>query len=192
MPNCKAVIEHRKSVHNIKRTRPLRMKDINIEPNIHDHNFHCKSCKVDYSGRDAYKRHLRFVHFMVLKTTRSLKIMSTTTLPDPDNPNLYCRVCGHTYAAKWSYHSHCQYVHGVTPSKRAKQISAPGSMTDTYCRPCDVHLASKQSYKKHLFTIHNVDWRTTQQKQKNIVPDVDDPNFYFRVCEKDIGKKIHF
>ncbi|EPB84412.1 hypothetical protein HMPREF1544_08849 [Mucor circinelloides 1006PhL] len=87
------------------------IKDINTEPNIHDPNFHCKSCKVKYAGRNEYRGHLRIVHFMILKTIPKHKIPQKPILPDPDNPSLYCRSCDHTYASKGHYKLHCQYTH---------------------------------------------------------------------------------
>lgn len=43
------------------------IKDINTKPDIHDLNFHCESCNVDYNSKDDYRQHLRAVHFMALK-----------------------------------------------------------------------------------------------------------------------------
>ncbi|EPB87198.1 hypothetical protein HMPREF1544_06023 [Mucor circinelloides 1006PhL] len=192
MPSLKSVMEHRKSVHNIKRTCPLKIKDINSEPDIHDPNFYCKSCKVSYSNRNTYRNHLRAAHYMILKTIPSRRVPESTILPDPDDPNLYCRACDHTYASKKSYKHHCQFGHGMTPVKPANQELASSSIIDSYCKLCNLHLANKASYQSHLSTIHNLDWKLTQQKPKNTVPDVDDPNFYCSACEKKLASKYSF
>ncbi|EPB85310.1 hypothetical protein HMPREF1544_07924 [Mucor circinelloides 1006PhL] len=191
MPTVISVLQHRKLIHNVKRTHSSRIKDVNTEPNIHDPNFYCKSCKVDYNGRSQYRQHLKAAHYMVLKPIPKHIILQSTIVPDPDDPNLYCRACNYTYASKATYKRHCRYTHGITSVKiptRAK----PDGIIDTYCKHCDIRLSSKASYKKHLFTIHDMDWRLIQQKRENTVPNVDDPNFYCCACEKKLSNKCTF
>ncbi|EPB86129.1 hypothetical protein HMPREF1544_07117 [Mucor circinelloides 1006PhL] len=192
MPNLKSVIEHRKSVHNIKRRCLLKIKDINIEPDIHDPNFYCKSCEVDYSSRNSYRNHLRFAHYMVLKAISSCKSRQNTISPDPDDPNLYCRACDHTYANRETYKFHCRYRHGMASVKLAKQSFFSNDIIDTYCELCDVRLARKISYKRHLFAIHKLDWRQIHQEPRDILPDVSDPNFYCCACQKKLANKYSF
>ncbi|KAG1115432.1 hypothetical protein G6F42_013939 [Rhizopus arrhizus] len=178
MPNLKSVLQHRNSTHNVKELRNRRIKDINMEPDVHDPNFYCRPCDANYKGRGKYRNHLRNVHFMVLKTIPKRTIPQNIILPDPDDPNQYCRACDHTYVQKSSYKQHCRYMHGMTSVKFGTAKSKPDGIADTYCKICDLRLASKSSYRCHLFAIHKVDWRLNQQKSKNIAPDVDDPNFY--------------
>ncbi|EPB91973.1 hypothetical protein HMPREF1544_01267 [Mucor circinelloides 1006PhL] len=192
MPNLKSVLQHRKSIHNISRFNHRIIKDVNTEPDMHDPNFYCRSCKVIYKDRDKYRYHLRHVHFMVLKTILKSKSPRSTIVPDPNDPSLHCRACDHTYAQKSSYKKHCQYKHGMTSVKFGTAKSKPDGIVDTYCKICDVRLASKQSYKSHLFVIHKVDWRLNQQKSKDIAPDVDDPNFYCCACERKLANRYSF
>ncbi|KAL9555550.1 hypothetical protein PS6_002794 [Mucor atramentarius] len=192
MPTIISVLQHRKLIHNVKRTHPSKIKDINTGPDVHDPNFHCKSCKVDYNGRKQYRCHLRHVHFMVLKPIPKYRSLQSTIVPDPDDPNLHCKACNYTYAHKITYRKHCRYTHGMTSVKLANQAIKSDGIIDTYCKPCDVRLSSKASYKRHLFVIHNVDSRSIHQKRKNTVPNVDDPNFYCCACEKKLSSKSSF
>ncbi|KAL9545231.1 hypothetical protein PS6_008338 [Mucor atramentarius] len=191
-PNLKSVMEHRASVHNVKSGKGSMVKDINVEPDVHDPNFYCKSCKVSYTNKRRYRHHLKAVHYMVLKTMRLGKIPQNTNTPDPDDPNLYCRGCDYTYAEKRQYKRHCRYTHGVTSVKFAGRTFTQDGIIDTYCKPCDMRLSSMQSYKKHIFAIHKSDWRPMYQKPKNIAPDVDDPNFYCCACEMKLTSKRNF
>ncbi|KAL9555018.1 hypothetical protein PS6_003106 [Mucor atramentarius] len=192
MPNLKLVLQHRKLIHNVKRMGPSKIKDIDTEPDIHDPNFHCKSCNIDYKSRRKYRHHLKYVHFMALKTIPSHQIPQSSIVPDPDDPNLYCRACDSKYSCKSNYKQHCRYAHGMTSVKIANTGVNSDGITDTYCELCDMRLASKSSYKSHLFAIHKVDWRLNQQKSKNIAPDVNDPNFYCCACEIKLATKETF
>ncbi|KAL9547872.1 hypothetical protein PS6_006901 [Mucor atramentarius] len=192
MPNLKSVLQHRKSIHNVKPSSRRISKDINTEPDVHNPNFYCRPCKVNYKDRKIYRNHLRIVHFMVLKTILKSKSPRSTIVPDPDDPNLHCRACDSTYAHRSSYRQHCRYKHGMTSVNFGAVRSKPDGIADTYCKICDMRLASKSSYRCHLFAIHKVDWRLNQQKSKDIAPDVDDPNFYCCACETKLSWKGSF
>ncbi|EPB83839.1 hypothetical protein HMPREF1544_09413 [Mucor circinelloides 1006PhL] len=192
MPNAISVLQHRKLIHNVKRTCPSMIKDINTGPDVHDPNFHCKPCKVDYNDRRGYRQHLKYTHYMVLKPMPKYRSLQSTIAPDPDDPNLYCRACDYTYASKKIYSEHCRCTHGIRSVKIRTRRAKPDGIIDTYCKPCDMRLSSKQSYKNHLFCIHKVDWRLNQQKSKDITPDINDPNFYCCACEKKLSNKSSF
>ncbi|KAL9555006.1 hypothetical protein PS6_003094 [Mucor atramentarius] len=119
MPTVISVLQHRKLIHNLKRRHLSKIKDINTEPDIHDPNFYCKSCKVDYNDRKGYRQHLKSAHYMVLKPIPSHQIPQSSIVPDPDDPNLYCRACDHTYSSKTIYKQHCRCTHGITSVKIA-------------------------------------------------------------------------
>ncbi|KAL9543067.1 hypothetical protein PS6_009481 [Mucor atramentarius] len=192
MPSIQSVMEHRKSVHNVKSVKISIIKDTSTEPDIHDPNFHCQSCNLDYKDGNRYRSHLRNVHFMILKTIPSHKTPRNSIVPDPDDPNLHCRACDNTFSYKTTYKQHCRYIHGMTSVKLGIKKSTLDGITDTYCKLCDTRLSSKAAYKMHLSAIHRLDWRLTRQKPKNIVPDVDDPNFYCCACETTLGSKMAF
>ncbi|KAL9543199.1 hypothetical protein MBANPS3_008230 [Mucor bainieri] len=196
MTDLKSVLEHRHSIHIDKRyTSNRKIKNIDTEPDIHDHNFYCKSCERRYNNKKIYRSHLKAVHYMVLKPLHNWKARDNNVFPDPDpdDPNLYCRACDHTYARKSSYNRHCQYLHGMKHVKVANQHSTmPSSLMDTYCQVCDRRFARPNSYRRHLFTIHKVDWRLTQQTQSNILPNANDPNFYCCSCSKKMANKESF
>ncbi|KAL9549970.1 hypothetical protein PS6_005793 [Mucor atramentarius] len=192
MPNLKSVLQHRNSTHNIKPSSGRIIKDINTEPDMHDPNFYCRSCKVIYKDRRKYRNHLRLVHFMVLKTIFKSGSPRSTIVPDPDDPSLHCRACDSTYAQRSFYRQHCRYKHGMTSVKFGAARSKPDGIADTYCKICDVRLGSKSSYRYHLFSIHKVNWRLNRQKSKDIAPDVNDPNFYCCACERKLSCKGSF
>ncbi|KAL7313785.1 hypothetical protein PS15m_012358 [Mucor circinelloides] len=192
MPNLKSVLQHRKSIHNVKPSSHRIIKDVHTEPDIYDPNFYCKTCKMYYNSKLKYKAHLRTAHFMVLKAKSKYEVPQNAILPDPDDPNQYCRACDYTYSGKSHYKQHCRYKHGMTSVQFGFTKSKTDGIVDTYCKICGVRLSSKQNYKQHLLVIHNVDWRLIHPKPKNIMPDVDDPNFYCRVCQRKSKNKRIF
>ncbi|KAL9560226.1 hypothetical protein MBANPS3_000078 [Mucor bainieri] len=46
MVDLKSVLEHRQSTHNVKHSEARKMKDIALDPDVHDPNFYCKSCEM--------------------------------------------------------------------------------------------------------------------------------------------------
>ncbi|EPB82208.1 hypothetical protein HMPREF1544_11052 [Mucor circinelloides 1006PhL] len=143
MPNLQSVLQHRKSVHNVKSSRTSMVKNINTEPDIHDPNFYCKPCKVDYKSRNDYRSHLKRTHCMTLKVIPSRKKPQNTITPDPDDPNRHCRACDRTFANKSTYKQHCRYTHGMASVKFSDYSLALDGISDTYCKLCDVRLSNK-------------------------------------------------
>ncbi|KAL0135717.1 hypothetical protein V8B55DRAFT_1170198 [Mucor lusitanicus] len=193
MPNRKSVLEHCFSVHNIRPKISSNTRDVNVEPDIHDPNFYCKSCEQGYNNKRRFRKHLRETHFLFLEKLPSYKVPLKGILPYPDDPKLYCKACNQTYKRKDVYKRHCRYIHGVESFKSANQKSNTSSnMIDNYCQACDKRFASTKSYRRHLFFIHRVDRTAIQRKQNDIVPDADDPSFYCCSCNKKLGSKGSF
>ncbi|KAL9556245.1 hypothetical protein MBANPS3_001970 [Mucor bainieri] len=192
MANLKSVLEHRKSTHLTRTWSNRKIKNMETEPDIHDHNFYCKSCERSYKDRNKYRSHLRAVHYMILKSPPNLKAPDNDVFPDPDDPSLHCRACDHTYTRKDTYKQHCRYSHGMKHVKFASRSSASNSTTDTYCQTCDIRLSSVRSYHQHMFVVHEVEIRPPQQKRNDVLPDVNDPNFYCQSCEKKMASKCTF
>ncbi|GAN01960.1 hypothetical protein MAM1_0014d01397 [Mucor ambiguus] len=177
MADLKSVLEHCHSVHSIKRTSGI--KNMDTDPDVHNLNCYCKSCDTDYKNTGAYRGHLRNVHYMVLKPISRWKTPRSDTFPDPDDPNFRCTACEHTYTLKSSYLRHCRYAQGVRSGKLAYQrYTPPSSVVDTYCQTCDKRLS--------------VDQRPELQKPKDVMPNVNDPNFYCRSCERKLVNKDSF
>jgi len=66
-------------------------------------------------------------------------------------------------------------------------------MRDTYCKYCDSRFVNKRSYHGHLTLSHKVGWRQLQQKSpKDVIPDVNDPNFYCCSYQKTLANKNFF
>ncbi|OAD04692.1 C2H2-type zinc finger transcription factor [Mucor lusitanicus CBS 277.49] len=191
MPDLKSVLEHRLSVHVDKRGSSTRIKNVELEPDVHDPKFYCVSCEKSYKDVNRYRRHLKVSHFMVFKPKSRWKEPQNGPLPDPNDPDVYCPACDRTYKCRSNYKAHCRYAHGVTSSssvnKRSKSKSTPVSIMSTYCQTCDKRLASKTSYHRHLLMVHKVHERSAQRS--DILPDVDDPNYYCRACDKNLAEK---
>ncbi|OAD04617.1 C2H2-type zinc finger transcription factor [Mucor lusitanicus CBS 277.49] len=188
MPNIKSVLEHRSSAHINFHGRKSSIKHINVEPNIYDPKFYCKSCEKVHRNAIRYRAHLRLVHHMVLKRLPTRNLSNNAT-PDP---NLYCEVCDYTYARESIYRRHCRYAHGMTRFDFAHQKSISNRIMDAYCQVCDKRLASISSYRAHLFVIHKVKSGIIQQKRDDILPNVNDPNFYCCFCDKKLSSKRTF
>ncbi|OAD06796.1 C2H2-type zinc finger transcription factor [Mucor lusitanicus CBS 277.49] len=195
LPNLKSVLEHRKSNHIDRCSGSHTMvKNLDKEPDLYSPDFYCKSCEKGYSDRHTYRNHLRVVHFMVLKRFQIRMTQKINVTPDPNDPNLHCKACNFTYKCKSYYMKHCRYTHGLNPPKFTNQTSSSSSssLTDSYCQTCDKRLSNIRSYRHHLFVIHKVDIRQMQQKQKDALPNVNDPDFYCHSCEKKLANKYSF
>ncbi|KAL9543197.1 hypothetical protein MBANPS3_008228 [Mucor bainieri] len=193
MQDIRSVLEHRKLIHGVKENGNRKIKNIDTEPDIHDPNFYCESCERSYKDRTTYRQHLRHTHYMILKPLPIWKAPRSDIVPDPNDPSLHCGACDHTYSRKDIYKEHCRYLHGIQHVKATNQSSTTSSsLMDTYCQVCDRRFSSLSVYRGHLFAIHKVDWRLTQQTQSNILPNVNDPNFYCCSCSKKMASKESF
>ncbi|KAL0141735.1 hypothetical protein V8B55DRAFT_1562300 [Mucor lusitanicus] len=199
MPNRKLVLEHRLSIHNIKRRISRTIGNINVEPDIHDPNFYCKSCEQGYTNRSRFRHHLRRTHFLVLEKLPNYKVPLKGILPDPDDPKLYCKACNYTYKRKSGYKAHCRYIHGVKSFKSANQKSNTSSnMIDNYlpdaddpnfyCCSCNKKFGRKNSFREHLKEKHSI-FHSAPRKQSLCKPDIDDTNNYCRACQKTYSHK---
>ncbi|KAL0135557.1 C2H2-type zinc finger transcription factor [Mucor lusitanicus] len=190
LPNLKSVLEHRESNHISNFYGSTTMaKNLDKEPDLYNPDFYCKSCEKGYRDRNAYRGHLRKVHYMVLKPLRYQIPQKTNATPDPNDPNHNCKVCNFTYKRKSNYKDHCRYVHGLNPAEFVNQASPSSSLTNLYCQTCDKRFSSSYCYRLHLFVIHKVDIRQILQKQKDTLPNVNDPNNYCRACQKTYSSK---
>ncbi|KAL9541478.1 hypothetical protein MBANPS3_009097 [Mucor bainieri] len=192
MPNLMSVLVHRHFIHNVKLMGRKKIKYYEEEPDIHAPNFYCKSCEIYYVTQNAYRYHLKYAHFMILKPLSNWKIPRNNIVPDIDDPNLYCRACDRTYTSRQGYRSHCRYIHAVKPVESASQSSRASNTPDTYCQICDRRSKSMTSYRQHLLSVHKIDFRTMQRERRDVSPDVNDPDFYCRSCEKKMATKYTY
>ncbi|KAL9553260.1 hypothetical protein MBANPS3_003369 [Mucor bainieri] len=128
-----SVLEHRISIHSVKQSSSRAIKHVETEPDIHDPNFYCKSCERKYRDAEAYRHHLRSVHYMVLKPIPVWKVPHSDIVPDPDDPHLYCRACDRTYKCKQYYRNHCQFAHGVN-TLYLSNSTAQGQQIESRCQ----------------------------------------------------------
>ncbi|GAN01954.1 hypothetical protein MAM1_0014d01391 [Mucor ambiguus] len=192
MASFKSVLEHRKSIHNVKQWKKRMYKDVDAEPDIHDPNFYCKSCEACYRDANAFRKHLKSTHHMVLKPIPRRDIPQNDIVPDPDDPSLCCKSCNRTYKHRSTYRRHCTNVHAVNRPKLGNRAFTPNSINNAYCQLCNRRFADKHWFRNHLFAIHKVDWRLVQQEWEDVLPDINDPNFYCSSCEKKLANKISF
>lgn len=90
--------------------------DHNIECDLKDPNFYCRSCQKHYSDRSNYRQHIRTLHtsknFERREDIKSEIIDTTTTQSDTgDNKDKMCTICGKRYASKWSHQYHINKYH---------------------------------------------------------------------------------
>ncbi|KAL9537071.1 hypothetical protein PS6_011777 [Mucor atramentarius] len=180
-PNLKSVMEHRASVHNVKSRKGSMVKDINVEPDVHDPSFYCESCKVSYTDKNRYRQHLKTVHYMVLKTMRLGKALQNTNTPDHGDLNLPCRACDPTYAGKATHKQDCRHAHEIVFAKPYRR-----------CKLCKMDLSEEASYKEHLYDIHNMDCRLPHQTLQDVLPNFNDPNYYCPPCNRSLPYESSF
>jgi hypothetical protein len=90
-----------------------------------------------------------------------------------------------------SYLSHLRLVRNmILPNYSRAQfnpnIQPDNCVPNNYCCSCDKSLASIYSYQQHLEHLHGV---STPSMNLSLLPDVNDINFYFRVCKINYRKR---
>ncbi|KAL9554303.1 hypothetical protein MBANPS3_002881 [Mucor bainieri] len=174
--SLRSVLDHRRSVHDVSGNI---LKSLNVEPDIHDRNHHCRSCEKTFISNYRYRLHLRSAHHMVLKP---LWWIQTNATPDPNDPNFYCSSCKHTYKSKGLYRTHLKDKHRMK-LKSLYPITNPNVLPDWnnpdfWCASCDYTFASRVKYSQHCS-------RTHKMKNPNKIaeiPNINDPDFNCKVC----------
>lgn len=126
--------------------------------------------------------------------------VNSKVLPDPDDPNFYCESCDAKYPTRTRYHYHIKYIHKIqlAPLKvspiydpNMKKIDE-NDVKSTSCFLCKLTFGTRNLYRRHRRR-HlrngrmNSELNYSRRKvpiDTNILPDIDDPNGYCKVCDR--------
>lgn len=176
------LVEHSELVHNIK-YKGRAIKNIGLEPDIHDLNFYCQACETTYQSSNLFRSHLRMVHKMLLNSMHRESVLIGTN-SDPDDPSLHCISCNYTFSSRNGYRDHLGHKHKVKQmpiNRKDFKIKNPDVLpewdsTENYCRSCEYTYNSKTLYHRHCKDMHLM-------KPSIERPDWNDPNFYCKICK---------
>ncbi|CAO3634993.1 unnamed protein product, partial [Mucor fragilis] len=192
IPNYMSVLQHRNSIHNIGNKHIKTIQQVDEVSDIRNLNVFCKPCQVAYDNELSHTQHMKYAHYMVLKSPSRGTETTTDIVSDADNADLlHCKSCNQTFEKNSAYKRHCRYIHNIKTFRNATQEDIVD--TFAYCKPCNRNFVNKYSYRSHVLGIHGISWKLLlQQKQKDVMPDANDPNFYCRSCEKKLSSKYSF
>ncbi|KAF1805870.1 hypothetical protein FB192DRAFT_1364930 [Mucor lusitanicus] len=182
---------HCKRVHHM--TAPAVKKDdtntsSNIVPDLQDPNNYCQVCDFTYKTNKLYLLHCSRTHH-IKPTIKTPDI----TIPYPKDPNHHCSPCNKTYLHASSFRKHLITTHKIAHLSTRSQRNKVPDVDDPngYCCVCEKTYSTVHYYKVHVATFHatpidpqNTQQQQQQQQQQQVLPDVDDPNFHCRSCQK--------
>lgn len=193
MVNLKAVLDHRKLVHNSTKSK---VKHLDLEPNIDNPNHYCKACEFVCKSKNTYRGHLQKVHHMILTALKrrrpSKGRLRNNIMPDPEDPKCYCLSCQRTYPNRSLYRVHLRKFHGLR-LKRPKFIINPDitpnwNDPDFHCASCNRTYKSKKTYKEHCTKAHHMKSPANRRGIEQV--DLGDGSTYCKVCQLNFkGKK---
>ncbi|KAK4521058.1 MAPK-activated protein kinase Srk1 [Mucor velutinosus] len=189
--------DHLKNVHYIV-LRPILDKNSDIIPDIDDPNNYCCSCKRKYTDKFLYRSHLRKFHKMEIAAIKVKTVKNPEIQPEWEDPHFYCRSCNYKYPSRYKYHEHCKTIHRMNLTTLTHPDVAPDPHhPDNYCIICNRSYKLRYYYREHLALFHgNTDFFRSKKRNKQssasrdeIQPDINDPNFYCRVCDRKYARK---
>lgn len=144
--------------------KPLRSKNLNIQPDIHNTDNFCTTCERTFSRMYTYKTHLETSHSLKAISIRPVQINALERLvydgkkPDNNDPNHYCAACDKTFAQRANYTTHLSRIHGIPHSNLVNKVKYDGepdiNNPDNTCTACERTYRSAHSFKDHLNRIH--------------------------------------
>ncbi|CAO0801755.1 unnamed protein product [Mucor circinelloides] len=108
--------------------------------------------------------------------------VSSHTHPAMNDPNNYCRVCHVSHSTQEAYQIHLQTEHHAafpsSSAKRKAQKVPVSTRPNNLCKyvPIQIRFDPKSSSLSSPTTTQE------QMKDANVLPDLDDPNYYCRSC----------
>lgn len=108
--------------------------------------------------------------------------VSSHTHPAMNDPNNYCRVCHVSHSTQEAYQIHLQTEHHVafpsSSAKRKAQKAPVSTRPNNLCKyvPIQIKFDPKSPSLSSPTTTQE------QMKDANVLPDLDDPNYYCRSC----------
>ncbi|KAI8642829.1 hypothetical protein BD408DRAFT_482528 [Parasitella parasitica] len=103
---CREYYSHIKSAHNI--TPKIKgIKYLDVQPDVDDPNFYCRSCEKPHTNKNFYNIHLRRIHHMLLPPLIKPKKSA------PSKSYYYCEIC-EIRIRKTSFKRHMLSLHNQT------------------------------------------------------------------------------
>lgn len=162
---------------------------LNSTIEINDPNHCCHICKISFTNRSNYHKHLDTIHEMNVTLSRRRKPLHVDLIPDTHNPFLYCAPCEKEFRSSLEFSTHLSIVHRMMN----KHLEISGHAFE--CKTCNCILDSKQEYKAHYVRVHGV--RITSLIREDILhpeitPDIMDPHFNCAACDCAFNDKITY
>lgn len=154
-----------------------------------------------------YRKFIEVPNIYLIARAQSLQNKPTasqpTRLPDLDDPNNHCRVCKKTFHRLGVYRSHMKKVHKmklkrlVGVDKDRLHIVPDEDDPNNYCKSCERTFPSRALYRTHLTQSHKMKVKPALKsmhvvEDANDLPEIDDPNFYCRVCDKTLESRKYY
>ncbi|KAI8642923.1 hypothetical protein BD408DRAFT_415852 [Parasitella parasitica] len=133
-----------------KKTRERPNKS-QLQPDVNDPNFYCRSCDYKHASRSTYRVHLLTEHSLDLAYERKRKALE---------PNFYCMICKKSTTEDYRKHRyHCREDSMPLIRRRKTEILFPDakidlSHPDFYCAKCDRKFAHRPSLQSHVRKVH--------------------------------------
>ncbi|KAL9548343.1 hypothetical protein MBANPS3_005720 [Mucor bainieri] len=201
--------EHIRTTH-----RRTLIKHFHLMPDLNDPNWYCRACERRFNSKPLFSMHLRTTHKMkkaknedaglmeevgesehyccgcnqymsdektltkhIEKAHRRTKIKHLNLKPDVQDPNFYCKACERGYTKQSSFRLHLRQLHKMsdTPS-------------EYYCSACNATIKEHSAYSIHITRSHP----NHKIKRIHVRPDINDPNYYCKSCEKPYFKKMKY
>lgn len=159
--------------------------------NAEDPNHYCNVCDFKFSARCVFRQHIRHFHKVVFRKVAPQAILKDIPSPVMDNPSLDCAQCKRTYKSKSSYRIHLIRIHHMKLPKLASDASQI-DFDALECKTCKIAFKGSRSLKVHARRLHGVDYFKPTVIHTDLKPDVDDPNYYCKACDRTSSTKDSF
>lgn len=176
-----------KALHHIIIPEAQSETETSIE--INDPNYYCNQCKISFTTRSNYHKHLDHVHKMNIFFTRRQKPLHPELVPDIYNPFLFCAPCEKGFDSIHNFRLHLIIVHRMM--NRSLQFSGHAFE----CKTCACLHDSKQSYKMHYLQVHQIHVISIAQQKipyPEIIPNIEDPDFHCAACNETLSNQIGY
>ncbi|GAA5802161.1 hypothetical protein HPULCUR_007622 [Helicostylum pulchrum] len=162
---------------------------LNSTIEINDLNHYCHLCKISFTNRSNYHKHLDFIHEMNVISSRRRKPLHINLIPDTHNPFLYCAPCEKEFHSSLDFSTHLSIVHRIMNN----DLDISGHAFE--CKTCNCILDSKQEYKAHYVQVHGIHITSPIRDDilhPEITPDIGDPHFNCAACDCAFYDKITY
>lgn len=143
-------------------------------PDINDPNNYCLVCKKTSKSKNAYHHHLKYFHQMVIGSLKRQKFVNPDVLPNPQDPNNYCQTCAKKYSSRQAFDNHLWGIHQIKSRHQASE--------------------GNQDEQEEEEDPSEVDEKEAKDdaKNKKVVVDYNDPDFYCLPCSRKFARKVGF